>query len=167
MRLLVIVVFLSSLVSVARAEPPRLTLEQVIAKALASPRADMAEGDRAAAAARVDEADAARLPRGKATAFGTLSPEIRCNDAACTATDPKNFALRFSGLFGSAQLDITQPVYTFGKIAHARSAARAGLDAQRALADEAAGDLAVDAARAYWGVKSARELAGMLDDGIE
>ena len=70
-------------------------------------------------------------------------------------------------MFGSAQLDITQPLYTFGKIGHARTAARAGLDAQRALADEAAGDLAVDAARAYWGLKLARELGGMLDDGIE
>jgi outer membrane protein len=168
MRSLVIgLLVLSSLASVAFAAPPKLTLEQVIAKALASPRAEMAEGDRAAAAARVDEADAARLPRVKATAFGTISPEIRCVDAACTQTDPTNFALKFSGLFGSAQLDITQPVYTFGKISHARTAARAGLDAQRALADEAAGDLAVDAAKAYWGVKAARELAGMLDDGID
>jgi outer membrane protein len=158
---------LASLGAGAAAAPPKLTLEQVIARALASPRAQMAESDRDAAAARVDEADAARLPRAKATAFATLSPEIRCRDAACTETDPKNFALRFSGLFGSAQLDITQPLYTFGKIAHARSAARAGLDAQRALADEAAGDLAVDAARAYWGVKTARELGGMLDDGID
>ena len=157
---------LPSLASAAFAAP-KLTLEQVIAKALASPKAEMAEGDRVAAAARVDEADAARLPRGKATLLGTLSPEIRCLDTACTTTEPKNFALRFSGLFGSAQLDITQPIYTFGKIAHARSAARAGLDAQRALADEAAGDLAVDAARAYWGVKTARELGGMLDDGID
>jgi outer membrane protein TolC len=158
---------LSSLVTAARAAPPKLTLEQVLARALASPKARMAEGDRDAAAARVDEADAARLPRIKATAFGTISPEIRCLDAACTMTEPKNFALKFSGLFGSAQLDITQPLYTFGKISHARSAARAGLDAQRALADEAAGDLAVDAARAYWGVKTARELGGMLDDGID
>lgn len=156
----------SSLASPAAAAP-KLTLEQVIAKALASPKADMAEGDRAAAAARVDEADASRLPRIKATAFGTISPEIDCVDAACTQTEPKNFAFRFSGLFGSAQLDVTQPLYTFGKISHARNAARAGLDAQRALADEAAGDLAVDAARAYWGVKTARELGGMLDDGID
>jgi outer membrane protein len=153
--------------SLAAAAPAKLTLEEVLAKALASPRAAMAESDRAAAAARVDEADAARWPRGKATAFGTFSPEIVCNDPACTMTDPKNFEFDFSGLFGSAQLDITQPLYTFGKIAHARRAARAGLDAQRALADEAAGDLAVDAARAYWGVKTARELRIMLDDGID
>ena len=82
-------------------------------------------------------------------------------------TDPSNFAFQFDGLFVGAQVDVTQPLYTFGKIAHARNAARAGLDAQRALADEAAGDLAVDAARAYWGVKLARELGVMLDDGID
>jgi outer membrane protein TolC len=158
---------LPGLVAEVAAAPPKLTLDQVIAKALAGPRAQAADGDAAGAAARVDEADAARLPRAKATAFGTISPEIRCVDAGCTMTEPKNFAFKFSGLFGSAQIDITQPVLTFGKIDHARSAARAGLDAQRALADEAAGDLAVDAARAYWGIKTARELGSMLDDGID
>jgi outer membrane protein len=147
--------------------PPKLTLEQVIAKAIVGPRAQMAESDRDVAESRLEEADAARLPKGKVTAFATISPEIRCRDTACTQTDPTNFAFRFSGFFGSAQLDITQPLYTFGKITHARNAARAGLDAQRALADETAGDLAVDAARAYWGVKTARELGGMLDDGID
>src|SRR6185503_6020710 len=81
--------------------------------------------------------------------------------------DPQNFALRFDGFFGGAQLDVTQPLFTFGKLAHARSAARAGLDAQRALANEAAGDAAADAARAYWGLKLARELGYMLEDGIE
>jgi len=151
----------------ASAEPAKLTLPQVIARAIGSPRVRMAVGDRDGAAARVDEADAARLPRARATAFGTISPEITCDDPQCLATSPKNFAFRFSGFFGSAQLDITQPLYTFGKIAAAREAARAGLDAQSALADEAAGDVALDAARAYWGIKLARELGGMLDDGID
>jgi outer membrane protein TolC len=154
--------------SVTRAAPTKLTLEQVLARTVAGPRVRMAVGDADAASARVDEADAARLPRIKATAFGTISPEITCVDPpSCTQTEPQNFALRFDGVFGGAQLDITQPLYTFGKIAHARSAARAGVEAQRALANEAAGDLAVDAARAYWGTKLARELGFMLDDGIE
>ncbi|MDB4962770.1 MAG: outer membrane protein [Myxococcales bacterium] len=153
--------------ALAAAEPQKLTLDQVIEKALAGPKARMAEGDRDAAAARIGEANAARLPRFKATAFGTISPEIRCTNPECTDTDPDNFAFRFSGLFGSAQLEVTQPLYTFGKIAHARRAATAGLEAQKALANEAAGDLAVDAARAYWGVKIARELGYMLDDGID
>jgi len=154
--------------ALAGAEPSRLTLEQVIEKALAGPKARMVKGDRDAAAARIDEANAARLPRIKATAFGTISPEINCVDQpACNQTSPQNFALQFDGVFAGAQLDITQPLYTFGKIAHARGAARAGLAAQQALADETAGDLAVDAARAYWGIKTARELGFMLDDGID
>jgi outer membrane protein len=163
-RVLLLVLLVPAL---AAAEPPKLTLDQVIAKAIASPRVQMAQGDRDAASARVREADAARLPRIKATAFGTISPEIDCLNPECTITDPQNFEWRFSGVFGGGQIDVTQPLYTFGKIAHARSAARFGLDAQRALTDEAAGDAAAEAARAYWGLKLARELGYMLDDGIE
>ncbi len=145
----------------------KLTLDQVIAKAVANPRVEMAEQDRESAAARVDEADAARLPHLKGTAFATISPKIDCENPDCTQTDPNNFAFRFDGVFVGAELDLTQPLYTFGKIDHARSAARAGLVAQKALADEAAGDAASDAARAYWGLKLARTLGDMLDDGID
>ncbi len=168
MRTLLVALALAS-PTLAAADVPKLTLEDVISKAIVNPRMGMAAGDREAAAAQVDEADAARLPRIKATAFGTISPDIKCDDPqmSCTHTSPTTFALRFSGFFGGAELDVTQPLYTFGKIAHARSAARAGLDAQNALADEAAGDVASDAARAYWSLKLARELGGMLDDGIE
>lgn len=153
--------------ALASAAPIKLTLEQAISKALTGPKARMAEGDRAAAAARVTEADAARFPRIKITAFITASPEIDCQDIGCNTTDPQDYAFDFSGVFGGGQIDVTQPLYTFGKIAHARSAARAGLAAQTALANEAAGDLAVDAAKAYWGAKLAREMGYMLDDGIE
>ena len=174
MRTLVVIVAVAILPRLA-AGSPKLTLDQVIAKAIANPKVQMAVGDRDSAAARNDEADAARLPHIKATAFGTISPDIRCLDnppidpggGLCLKTEPNNFAFRFSGLYGTAEVDVSQPLYTFGKISHARSAARAGLDAQRALADEAAGDVATDAARAYWGLKLARELGGMLDDGIE
>jgi outer membrane protein TolC len=145
----------------------KLTLDQVIAKAVANPKVQMATHDADYAAARVDEADAARYPKIKGTAFGTLSPHIHCNDPQCLETVPRNFSFDFSGFYGTAQVDLAQPLYTFGKISHARTAARAGLDAMRALADEAAGDVAVDAARAYWGLKVARELGGMLDDGLE
>ena len=153
--------------AVAAAEGPRLTLDQVTQKALAGPKARMADGDRQAAEARVSEAKAALLPRIKGTAFATISPEIVCDNTDCTQTSPENFAWRFSGGFFGAQLDVTQPLYTFGKATHGGNAARAGRDAQKALADEVAGDLAVEAARAYWGVKIARELGYMLDDGID
>jgi outer membrane protein TolC len=155
--------------ALATADPKKLTFDDVLAKALAGPKAKMADGDRESAASRVDEADASRYPKVKASSFITISPEIHCepNPQTCIATSPQNFAFRFSGLYIGGQLDFTQPIYTFGKISHARAAARAGVEAQDALADEAAGDIASDAARAYWGVKLSRELIAMLDDGIE
>jgi len=162
-----ILLVLALLPRLARADAPKLTLDQVIAKAVANPKVAMAESDEASAAARADEADASRYPRIKGQAFGTISPKIVCDNPDCTRTSPTNFAFEFSGLFGTAQVDLAQPIYTFGKISHARAAARAGLDAQKALADEAAGDAAVTAAQAYWGLKLSRELGAMLDDGID
>jgi len=150
----------------ADSSPMRLTLEQLTARSLASSRAQMAHRDTDMARARVDEANAARLPKLQALAFLAPSPEIDCVDAACTRTDPEDFAIRIQGAFGGASLQVTQPLFTFGKIATARAAARDGVRAQSALEDELAGDLAVEAARAYWGLKLARELVAMLEDGI-
>jgi outer membrane protein TolC len=151
----------------ARADGTVLSLDDAIARAVAGPRGRMARADTDAARARVGEADAARLPRGKATGFLTLSPEIRCENPECTATDPDEFALRFSGAFGGISIEAVQPLFTFGKIGAARAAAREGVAAQHALEDETAGDVAVDVARAYWGIKLAREIYFMLDDGAE
>ncbi len=146
---------------------PKLTLEQVIEKSLAGPRGNVARADVEIAVERLDEAKALALPRIKATMFGTASPEIRCLDAQCTATEPRNFKFDFSGLYGSAQIELFQPIWTFGKATHGFKAAKAGVEAQKALGDEAAGDAVVEAARAFWSVKLARELGYMLDDGIE
>jgi HAE1 family hydrophobic/amphiphilic exporter-1 len=148
------------------AEPERLTFDQLLARSQRSSRAEMAKADTEAARARVDEADAARMPTLSATAFVAPSPDIDCIDASCTETDPQDFALRLSGAFGGGSLSITQPLYTFGKIGAARAAARAGVDAQAALEDELAGDLAVECARAYYGLKLARTLRYMLEDGV-
>ena len=70
MRRFVLVLALA-LPRLAAADGPKLTLDQVIGKAIANPRVEMAQGDQAAAEARLDEADASRLPRVKGTAFGT------------------------------------------------------------------------------------------------
>ncbi len=164
MRSLVLVALLAPSIAAAG---PKLTLDEVIQKSLAGPRGNVARADIEIAEERLDEAKALALPRIKATLFGTASPEIRCIDAQCTATEPRNFKFDFSGLYGNAQIELVQPIYTFGKADHGFKAAKAGVAAQRALADEAAGDAVVEAARAFWSVKLARELGYMLDDGIE
>lgn len=145
----------------------RFTLREATAAAMKNPRVAMARLDAQVAAAREDEADAARMPRLSATAFVGPSPKASCSNAECTVTTPQNQSLAFSGAFGGASLTITQPLYTFGKIAAARHAAQAGYRASTALLDEQAGDTAVEVARAYWGVKLARTLRWMLDDGLD
>jgi len=150
----------------ASADPTKLSLDELTARSLDGTRARMAHRDTEAAEARSDEAGATRLPKLTATAFVAPSPEITCADAACSTTDPEGFAIRLSGAFGGGSLSVVQPLYTFGKIGAARDAAAAGVTAQRALEDAAAGDLALEAARAYWGLKLARELVAMLDDGV-
>ncbi|HEY4058012.1 MAG TPA: TolC family protein [Kofleriaceae bacterium] len=156
---------------------PKLTLEEALQKALVGPKARMAQSDRETAEGKLSEADAARYPKIKLTGFITASPEIHCHAAtvgdvevtgdSCANTTPQDYSFNFDGAFGGGQIDVTQPLWTFGKIDHARKAARAGVAAQEALASEAAGDIAVDTAKAYWGAKVARELGYMLDDGIE
>ncbi|HEX5060780.1 MAG TPA: TolC family protein [Kofleriaceae bacterium] len=150
----------------AAADPKKLSLDETITKALAGPKARMARGDADTAAGRLGEAKALRLPRIKGTFFGTASPKIDCLPPDCTRTDPENFAFRYEGLYVGAYLDVEQPLFAPGK-SHGLEAAKAGVEAQELLADEAAGDLAVDAARAYWGVKLAREMRFMLEDGID
>jgi outer membrane protein len=151
----------------AAADPPKLTLDETIAKALVGPRARVARGDADTAEARLGEAKSRAFPRIKGTLFGAPSPDIECQNADCTRTDPQNFAFRYDGIWGGGQIELSQPLYTFGRASHGFAAARAGVEAQKLLADEAAGNLAVDAARAYWGVKATRELRYMLEDGID
>lgn len=153
----------------ARADDPaptRLGLDELIARSLSSSRARMARRDTDVARARADEADAARLPKINALAFVAPSPDIDCIDPECTTTDPEDFEIRLQGVLGGGSLSITQPLFTFGKLTAIRAAARAGVRAQSALEDALAGDLAVEAARAYYGLKLARELVYMLEDGI-
>ena len=166
MRRLILATVVTALTTRTAVAEKKLSLDEAIAKALTGPRARMARGEASSAESRLDEAKALRLPRIKGTAFGTASPEIECLDANCTRTDPENFAFRYAGVYVGAQVEITQPLFRFGA-GRGFAAAEAGVAAQRHLADEAAGDVAVDAARAYWGVKLARELGYMLDDGID
>lgn len=151
----------------ARAEPRRLSLEEVIRAARQNPLARAALAQQAAAEARAAEAHGARFPQIKLTSFIAPSPKIDCDDPACTTTSPTEIRPHIQGVFGGGRLEVLQPLYTFGKL---DAAADAGENAARALGFLARGvqsDLAVEATRAYYGVALARELGRMLQDGAE
>lgn len=151
----------------AAAAPRRLSLPEVIARVRDNPLGRAANAERDAARATADEARGARWPRIVVTTFLAPSPDINCDNADCTATSPVDFAPSIQGAFAGARLEVFQPLYTFGKIDSARSAADNAVAMQSALGERVKGDMVVEATRAYFGVAFARDLVAMLEDGAK
>jgi outer membrane protein TolC len=154
-----------ALASPAAAAPKHLSLTEAMAKARKNPLALAAIQRTRAAAAQADEARGSRWPRLVVTSFVAPSPDVHCEDAACTRTDPKDATLAAHGVFGGVRVELFQPLYTFGKLDSAIDAAVSATRVNEALADGVARDLGLDAARAYLGVELSRDLFGMLEEG--
>jgi outer membrane protein TolC len=152
----------------ASAAPGRTwTLDEIIAAAGRGPRAQAAsELTREAKGART-EARGSRLPSLTMRGIVAPSPSIDCVDPACTETDPKDPTVALAGLFGRVELSLVQPLYTFGKLDAAAEASSHAIRAARSLEDATAAEVAIEAARAYFGLKLARETRLMLEDGEE
>lgn len=167
-RALVITVLLVTTASPAAAQKQnKLTLSELITRAMNNPLARAAEYATDAAEARIREARGARFPSLQVTSFLAPSPEIECVDPACTQTSPEDVTVNVAGVFGGVRAEVTQPLYTFGKLGAITAAARNAARATRFLEDAATGELALNAARAYYGIKLARELVWMLEDGLD
>ena len=149
------------------AEPVRLGLAEAIRRAHANPLSRAARQQEYAAAARAAEAKSTRWPRLTLNAFVAPSPDIDCQNADCTRTSPSEIGPSVAGVFGGARVELAQPLYTFGKIDAAIAAAGYAESAQAALADGVTEDVALETARAYLGVRYAREIELMLGEGIE
>jgi outer membrane protein TolC len=163
-------VFVITAVLLATAAPAtadtKLTLADVVARSLANPLARAAGHATEAASAQAAEARGARFPRLQVTSFLAPSPEITCEDPTCTTTSPTDVTINVAGVFGGVRAELTQPLYTFGKLSAISAAAQHAAQATRFLEDATAGDLVFNASRAYYGLKLARELVWMLEDGV-
>ena len=69
------------------------------------------------------------------------------------------------GLLIRTGVEVTFPIYTFGKIAHGQEAARAGIDVGRSGVDYARSELEFLVKKAYYGVQMADSALGVLKDG--
>jgi len=145
----------------------RFTLEQLMEESKRSLRGQPARDALRTADARRDEARAMWIPRLDVTAIGGPGPEIKCipDAGTCTSTNVKT-PYRI-GNQPSFRIDATAtlPLYTFGKLSNLREAADDGLAAAKAGVDANREDLGLDAARVYYGLKFAREILLMLDEG--
>lgn len=144
-----------------------LSLSQALERATQNPLARAAREQRRATEAQAAEARGARFPRVNVTAFGAPSPDIQCINPDCTATTPTEVRLDIGGVFGGVRLEVAQPLFTFGKLDAAIAATAHAVNVQAALSDAAVEDVALETARAYFGVGFAREIGAMLAEGIE
>ena len=144
----------------------RLDLAELTRRARAGPRAEAAHHATRQAEGRVIEARGVRFPRLELRALAAPSPDISCLDAACTTTSPEEPTIALGGLYGAVDVTLLQPLYTFGKLAAAERGARHAAAALASAEDAIAGDIEVEAARAYYGLKLAREMVSELEDGI-
>jgi outer membrane protein len=145
----------------------RLALAEVVARAEQNPAVEAAGAASDAAREKLREVNGLRGPRFELSSFLAPSPEIECLDPSCTRTSPEDVALAFSGVYGGLRLSATQPLFTFGKLSAGSQAAAQGARAAEQLARAARRDQGFEAVRAYYGLKLARELRWMLEDGAE
>jgi outer membrane protein TolC len=169
MRPLLLLVLMAGVAGADEAPVKKRTtdLPTLIAHARRSAKVDAAHAVADAARAKADELDVFWIPQIELTAAGGPISEIRCSPSPdqCITTQPQTASIGWSGAFFHVEAKTMVPIYTFGKIAAGKRAASAGVRAAESLAAVSEADAVLDATKAYWGVKAARELIEMLEEG--
>jgi len=102
--------------------------------------------------------------RIKVDANGDIALEEGSN--MCSVTDTYDLStFKWDSVVLKLQAEIGMPLWTFDKIGSARRAASAGVKLSKSQVRAAEQKLSYDVARAYWGVKLAREILFYIKDG--
>ena len=123
--------------------------------------------------AQLSEANRSWQPSGQILSMLAPVPEIKCFDAAgkpdtenCVRTDVKEVSTKFKGVFTRTELNLVQPVYTFGKISAGKAAATRGVAASKSQQAGIVADLELNVRKAYYGLKLARGVLATFDEGV-
>lgn len=149
------------------ASAERLDLSALIERAREFPTVKAAGHKVDAARAVVDEVG--RWIPPLEVSFGAMPiASIDCdpNEDMCVGTDRDDITFGVDGAALRVDARTVIPLYTFGKRSSGMRAARAATRAAEAEQSAARADVELDAARAYYALKLARELGAMLDEGI-
>ncbi len=161
----ILLVWLLAFSSLASAAP--LTRRRAMELALAqNPRIAAARADVAVAEARKRQADALRLPTISLTAAlgPTLKAALTANSGVQSRETTTDIGWSDLTAFVSADLQIVQPLYTFGKIGHRREAGEHGIRAEQAQAEMTRADVAREVASLYEGLLYARDAARVFEE---
>ena len=160
---------LNELLEVARSQNPGLRAGDAATRAMQ---------------AQVVEAKRNWYPQGDLTSYVAPVPRVECEgpglttypdqltrEQNCVTTNasPSHGALQyltqFAGAFTRTDVKLVQPLWDFGKISAGVSAAEAGVTVTTGREAGARADVELNVRKAYWGLKLARELRSMLEEG--
>ncbi len=136
-----------------------LNLEQCIRKAIeVSPEIGEARYEEEVYKYRKMQADSAMYPQIELFAITGPSPEARKSDFL--RTDVKSTSI--NGVFGSVEVTLIQPIYTFGKIAGYREAALSGIKVAQAGTDKKTSDIVLRTKELYYSLLLAMDMRNLV-----
>jgi outer membrane protein TolC len=158
------------------ADAKKMTLPQLLEMARDYPGLQASAAATAAMEAQVAEAKANWLPQGDILSLLAPSPNVRCqpprtgsdDPTPCLTTSNNEASLRtvsWNQVFTRTEIKLIQPLWDFGKISAGVAAAKAGVEVSRQREATARFDLEMNVRKAYFGLKFAREILDMLDQG--
>jgi outer membrane protein len=139
-----------------------LSLKECVALALAhAPELGEAQADIELVGGKLDEAKGYRFPTVDFLGLTGPVPGARGNQVS--SPDSINSTRRI-GWFERGDLTIVQPIYTFGKISHSMSAAKHGIEVEKARKEQKRNEIVVKVKEYYYGVLLARDAKALLDE---
>jgi outer membrane protein TolC len=165
--------FLLALVAVAAPQvawAKKLTLPQLLELARGNPGLMANAAAISASEAQVTEAKMNWLPQGDLLSILAPSPNIHCigstdNCIQTTSPEARITDVSWNKIFTRTEVKLIQPVFDFGKISAGVDAAEAGVQVSRQKEAGARADVELNVRKAYYGLKFAREVIDMLDEG--
>jgi outer membrane protein TolC len=164
------------LLSVATAAAPqtawakKLTLPQLLEMARGNPGLQANAAAISASEAQVTEAKLNWLPQGDLLSILAPSPNIQCsmgvrNCVETTSPEARITDVSWNKVFTRTEVKLIQPIFDFGKISAGIDAAEAGVGVSRQKEAGARADIELNVRKAYYGLKFARDVLDMLDEG--
>jgi outer membrane protein TolC len=152
-----------------------MTLPQLLEMARGNPGLQAGAAATAAMEAQVIEAKLNWLPQGDLLSLLAPSPNIHClnengvpSPQACVTTnngEANLSTISWNRVFTRTEVKLIQPIWDFGKISAGIAAAKAGVEVSRSKEAGARADIELNVRKAYYGLKFARDVLDMLDEG--
>ncbi len=137
-------------------------LEEAISRALSqAPELGESQADIDLAESKLREAGGYRFPRIDFLALTGPAPQADKRDFAQADT---GYGLSHLTWFGSGDLLLTQPLYTFGKISENMKAAGFGIEVDRAKKEQRRNEIVRTVREYYYGLLLAREMKGLIQE---